>query len=203
MHRKPIEKPHRSLARRILGPSVLTGLGLVLASVASVAFAAPETDPESVPDPEEATVVLSDPDESKWRPDVGLGFLLHVQGLDGSATANFMDTDADSVSDKAISPGFRLSVGMTSPVLAQAGGFKPRLFFQTGIQYLLEDKFTSYRGTVTSVVDYASSGLNANCDVPEVAKNVKGLVGAAAPVQEIAEHCANENPGNILAGAES
>jgi hypothetical protein len=174
VHRKSIQKSCPSLARRIFGPSVLVGLGLVLASVA---FAAPETDPESVPDPEETTAILSDPDESKWRPDVGLGFLLHVQGLDGSASSNFMATDADSVSDKAISPGFRLSVGMTSPVLAQAGGFKPRLFFQTGVQYLLEDNFTSYRGTVTGSTGIYDPTNDRNCDAPAFGENVKGVQG--------------------------
>jgi len=193
VHRKPIQKPHRSLALRILGPSLLIGIGSFLATVA---FAASEIDPESVSDPEDRPVVLTDPvvvtdndvendvdkdgekdGENEWQPEVGLGFLLHVQGLDGSATSNFMDTDARSVSDKAISPGFRLSVGMRSPVLAQAGGFKPRLFFQTGIQYLLEDKYTSYRGTVTETRGYTSTIPSANCDVPAFGQNVKGLIG--------------------------
>jgi hypothetical protein len=71
---------------------------------------------------------------------------------------------------------------MRSPVLAQAGGFKPRLFFQTGIQYLLEDKFTSYRGIVADGVPFSVKDPAPNCDVPAFGKNVKGLVGAGTVV---------------------
>ena len=179
VHRKPIQRIRRSLHVRTLGSIVLIGIGFILAPVA---FGDSEPSPQSAPDAESPPADPGDPTESQWRPELGLGFLLHVQGLDGSATSNFMGTDLRSVSDKAISPGFRLTAGMSSPVLAQAGGLKPRLFFQTGIQYLLEDSFTAYRGKVTDTVGYSLPHASPNCDVPAFGHNVKGLVGTGTPV---------------------
>lgn len=112
-------------------------------------------------------------EDSRWRPELGLGFILHIQDLEGSASANFMELGAPN-SDQAISPGFRFSLGMSTPVLLPESSWKPRLFAHTGVQYLLEESYTAYRGFTPASVGFNNSGAAPNCDVPAWQKNVRG-----------------------------
>jgi hypothetical protein len=111
--------------------------------------------------------------ERGWHPEISLGFLLHVQDLKASASANFMDVGAPE-SDKAISPGFQLGASMISPVLVKSSTFKPRFFVEGGIQYLLEEEYTAYRGFINENVGFNVNTPSPNCDVPGFGRNVKG-----------------------------
>ncbi|MDG2334991.1 MAG: hypothetical protein P8Q97_12255 [Myxococcota bacterium] len=112
-------------------------------------------------------------EEDGWRPELGLGFVLHVQDLEGSATSNFMDLGKPN-SDQAISPGFRFSLALSSPVLIEDSEWKPRVFVHTAVQYLLEDSYTAYRGFSSENRGFTDSGTSPNCDVPQYGENVRG-----------------------------
>ena len=173
MHRKSKTEPRGSAARRIR----LFGWVLAALTLCPPAYA-DETEAGSPGAAAVATEAAtpSDPSEEQWVPELGLGFMLHVQDLQGSATANFMDV-GESESDQAISPGMRLSLALKSPVLFEAAGWKPRLFVHTGVQYLLEESYTAYRGFVPGSVTYNQDAAAPNCDVPRWMTNVRGDEG--------------------------
>ncbi len=92
-----------------------------------------------------------------WGLEFGVGFVLHVQDMEASASADFdpLTNPADppegdplnisnGTSDWAIAPGFSLDMTVLSPPLFEAK-YAPRVFFQIGYQNLLEDSFTGYR----------------------------------------------------------
>ena len=165
MHRIRIRKFHRSPAR-CAGVIALTA-GLFLLPGASLLSADSHSADEAAADQAEF--------ENSWHPELGLGFVLHVQDLEASATPNFIQPSALSPdSDKAISPGFRLSAAMISPVLVKDSAWKPRFFVKGALQYLLEEEYTAYRGFVSNSVQFTDGSDNPNCDVPQYGQNVKG-----------------------------
>ncbi len=163
MHRIRIRKSHSSFARR--GGVIALAAGAILLLAASPLAADSHQAAEEVADQAEF--------ERGWHPEISLGFVLHVQDLEASASANFMDVGTPE-SDKAISPGFRLSASMISPVLVKSSTFKPRFFVEGGIQYLLEEEYTAYRGFINENVQFNVTSPSPNCDVPAYGRNVKG-----------------------------